>query len=104
MEQKKSFIPSLFDFSFKTLITPQLVKILFGIVMIAAGLGAIFLIVSTFEASIPAGVLMLIIGGPLFFLLSVLYARVILETVMVLFRIAEHTAEIAERGRKETSN
>jgi uncharacterized membrane protein len=104
MEQKKGFFPVLFDFSFTTLMTPKLVKILFGIVIVVAGLGALFLIISSFEASIPAGVLMLIIGGPLLFLLSVLYARVILETVIVLFRISEHTAEIAERGRKGSTH
>jgi predicted phosphodiesterase len=34
MEQKKSFFPLLFDFSFTTLITPKLIKLLFGIVII----------------------------------------------------------------------
>jgi RsiW-degrading membrane proteinase PrsW (M82 family) len=104
MEQQKGFFPSLFDFSFTTLITPKLIKLLFGIIMVAAGLAAIFLIIEAFNASITTGVLMLIIGGPLLFLLSALYARVILETVLVLFRISEHTAEIAERGRKGPSD
>ena len=100
MEEKKGFSPSLFDFSFTTLITPKIIKLLFGIVVIAAGLAAILMIIEAFNASATAGVLMLIVGGPLLFLLSVLYARVILETILVLFKISEHTAEITERGRK----
>ena len=44
------------------------------------------------------GVVMLIIGAPLYFLLVVIYARVFLEIIMVIFQMAEHMAEIAAQG------
>jgi Domain of unknown function (DUF4282) len=46
------------------------------------------------------GIVMLIIGAPLYFLIVVIYARVLLEIIMVIFQMAEHVAEIAAQSRR----
>ena len=99
MDQAKSFLESLFDFSFTTFVTSKLIKILYALSIVCAALGSLFLIVVGFTLSTAFGVLMLLIGGPLLFLVSVIYSRVLLEIMIVIFRISENTAEIAAQAR-----
>ncbi len=99
MDQAKGFLESLFDFSFTTFVTSKLIKVLYVLSIVCAALGWLFLIIIGFTVSTALGVLMLLIGGPLLFLLSVIYARVLLEIMIVIFRISEHTAEIAAHAR-----
>ena len=103
IDQAKGFLGSLFDFSFTHFITSKLIKVLYGLAIAGAGLMTIFAIGGAFNSSTIAGVLMLLIGGPLLFLLYVILARVWLEVLIVIFRISEYTAEIAERGRTSAS-
>lgn len=102
MEQTKSFVESLFDFSFTVFVTSKIIKLLYILSIVGAALASLFLITFGFTLSTVIGVLMLLIGAPLVFLLSVTYARVLLEIMIVIFRISEHTAEIAEQGRKSS--
>jgi hypothetical protein len=103
MESSKSFFASLFDFSFTTLITSKVIKFLYGLSMVGAGLGALGFIIGGFSHSVALGVVMLIIGAPLYFLLVVIYARVFLEIMMAVFQMADHVAEIATQGRRGPS-
>ena len=100
MEQPKSFFQSLFDFSFTVLITSKIIKVLYGLSIAGAAIVSIFLIIYGFKLSTTVGVLMLIIGGPLLFVLTIIYSRVFLEIMIVIFRISEHASEIAAQGRK----
>ncbi len=95
----RGFFESLFDFSFTSLVTTKLIKVLYGLSIAVLALGSLFFVLIAFSASPTAGAFMLIFGAPLFFLLGVCYTRVMLEIMIVLFRIAEHTAEIAQQGR-----
>ena len=103
MEQPKSFFESLFDFSFTALITSKIIKLLYGLSIAGAAIVSFFLVIFGFYLSTTFGVLMLIIGAPLFFALTVIYSRVLLEIIIVIFRISEHAAEIADQGRKNVS-
>jgi hypothetical protein len=104
MDQKKGFFASLFDFSFTSFITPRTIKLLYAIPMACAAIFAILLIIDGFNSGdIVQGVLILLIGAPLFFFLSVLYLRVCFECIVVLFRIAEQKTETVERGSKGSS-
>jgi hypothetical protein len=100
MEQTKGFFESLFDFSFEDLVTTKIIKFLYILSIIGAGLASLFWISLAFSVSAIFGVLMLLIGAPLLFMLSVIYARVLLEIIIVIFRISENTAKIAAQGRK----
>ena len=100
MEETKGFFGSLCDFSFTALVTSKVIKVLYGLSILGAAILAIGLIVAGFSNSAGLGVVTLIIGAPLAFLIYVIYARVLLEIIIVIFRISEHTAELVEQGRR----
>ncbi|NBC26630.1 MAG: DUF4282 domain-containing protein [Bacteroidetes bacterium] len=103
MKQAKGFIGSLLDLSFTSLITSKIIKLLYILSIVGAGLAALSMIATSFAASTMTGLFTLLILAPLVFFLSVIYARVLLEIVIVIFRISENTAEIAEQGRHHPS-
>ena len=69
---------------------------LYGLSILSAGLLAFLLVIVGFNASMLIGVFALLIGAPLLFLLSVIYSRVLLEIILVVFRIADPTAHTGE--------
>ena len=99
MAQPKGFFSRLFDFSFTEFITTELIKLLYGLAMVFAGLGALVFIGMGFTAHPIVGVLFLIVS-PLVFVIYVIFARVYLELIIVAFRIAENTKETAEALRR----
>ncbi len=98
MQQGAGFFASLFDFSFTEFITTKMIKFLYIVGMVFAGLGAVVFIIGGFSRGAGYGIAALIFS-PLLFLVYVIFARVWLEIIIVIFRIAEHTAEIAQQGR-----
>lgn len=96
MDQLRRFFSALFDFSFKAFITSKLVPVLYGLSVACAALITLGMIKSAFSFGASTGIIVLLIGAPLFFLISIIWARVILEIIMVLFRISKDTAKIAE--------
>lgn len=102
------FFKALFDFSFTEFVTSKIIKLLYGLSIFFSGIFAFFLLIAFliggFSASAAAGILALIIGTPfcfLIFLVLVTYSRVLLEIIIVVFRISEHTAEIAQNTKRE---
>lgn len=94
--EAKSFFASLFDYSFSSFVTPRIIKVLYVLATIGISLWTLFLIVAAFNVSDSAGGVMLVIGGPLFFLFSMIYARVFLELVIAFFRINGNVQEIRD--------
>lgn len=94
--EAKGFFASLFDYSFSSFVTPRIIKVLYVLATIAISLWTLFLIVAAFNVSDGAGGVMLVIGGPLFFLFSMIYARVFLELVIAFFRINGNVQEIRD--------
>ena len=94
------FVSSLFDVSFTNFITPKLIKVLFVISIVLAAFGALAVVGSAFMTSAIAGIFALLIVAPLLFLFYVIYARVMMEVLIVIFRGSEHLAEIAKQGRR----
>ncbi len=88
-EDPKGMVSALFDFSFKHFITGRIIRILYFLSVLMAGLGYLFFVIGAFQASAGFGAIALLILGPLMFLLWVIYARVLLEIIMVVFRISE---------------
>jgi len=97
MEEQKGFFGALFDFSFTEFVTTRIIKVLFAIAIIGSAIMAIFYIAASFSASTGLGILILLLS-PVIFILYVILARVWLEVIIVLFRIAEHVSEIAKKG------
>jgi len=96
--KKVGFLRALFDFSFNEFVTSKVTKFLYLLSILYAGLFAFLCVVIGFNVSKGFGVFILIIGGPLMFLLIVIYSRVLLEMVIVILRIAHHTAEIVKKS------
>lgn len=95
--QKEGFFQALLDLSFTKFITSKIITVLYIVSIALSGLATLFLIIFAFRASAGLGVFTLLIGGPIFFLLNVIYARIMLEIIMVIFRIALNTGEIVNK-------
>jgi hypothetical protein len=98
---QKGFFGSLFDISFSSLVTTKVIKVLYVISLIVIGLFSLFFIIGAFSRSAGLGVLTLIIFAPLGALLYTVYTRVILEFIIVVFRIAEYNGELVALQRQQ---
>ncbi len=97
-QEASTFFSSLFDFSFQSFITSRIIRLLYVLSMVGAGLMYLMMIVLGFQISAGVGVLNLLIVGPIAFLLTIIYVRVILELIMVVFSIAENVRGLARRA------
>jgi Zn-dependent protease with chaperone function len=97
--QGSSFFQALFDTSFREFITTRIIKVLYVLGMVLAGLGALGILIGGLSQG-GAGVASIIIA-PLAFILWVISLRVWLELVIVIFRIADNTDILAKRTPKE---
>lgn len=98
MNGKKGFFEALFDLSFTEFVTTKVIKLLFILAIIASAIGCIVLIVTGFSSRGASGIITLLLS-PIIFILYVLIARIWLELVVVIFRIAENTGKMVEQGK-----
>lgn len=100
MEQK-NLVEILFDFSFSEFLTTKIIKFLYILGILGAGIISLVIIVSCFSKSFAFGVFALLIVGPILFIFLTVFSRIGLEMIIIAFRNAEFTREIAEQGRKK---
>jgi hypothetical protein len=102
---QKGFFASLFDVSFSSLITTKVIKAIYVLSMVVIGLvGLVFLLAAVFsENSGGAEVVFALIVVPVVALIYLVYTRVLLEVIIVLFRIMETNVELVELQRAATS-
>ncbi len=86
----------LTDFGFKRFITPRLVRTIYLLSLAAAGIGAYAWVREGFAEGFTRG-LFTLVTGPLAFFLYALVARVGLEFVLAVIRIAENTDKLVQR-------
>ena len=96
MEGRKGFFAQLFDFSFTEFVTTRIIKVLYGLAIFFIVAIAVIAIVGSFRESVAAGAVVLVLS-PLWILLSVIVVRVLLEIVVVVFRIAEHVGQFSKK-------
>lgn len=115
--RRKGFFRSLADLSFTSFVTGRVVKFIYVLSVLFVVLYVIlttlylafiaYSFVSAFAESEPLGIIvaivLFIILTPLFLLIGITYARVLLELVIVLFRISDDVAEIARQGRMNSA-
>ena len=95
----KGFIAALFDFGFNSFVTPKVVKVIYVLIMILTGLGAVGFAITAFRVSPAFGIIsLLFILCPLFFLVEVALWRIVLELFIVIFRIADDLRVIRVRA------
>ncbi len=98
--EEKGFLSALFDLSFSSMITVKIIRFLYVIALIGAAIWTLIILAALFDASSEAGVVGLILS-PVIFLLFAIVVRVYLEMTVVLFKIADNTAVVAESTRQE---
>lgn len=94
----KGFMAALFDFGFNSFVTPKVVKVIYVLIMILAGLGAFGFAITAFRINAAFGAISLFILCPLFFLVELALWRIVLELFIVIFRIADDLRLIRMRG------
>ncbi len=99
--KKVDLLQALFDFSFSRFVSPKIIRLLFGLSILLAALLALFFVIVGFKASIWVGIFVLLIAAPLIFLLTVIYSRVALETVLAIFRVVDHVDNIGPARTEE---
>lgn len=94
------FFGALFDFSFREFITGRIIKVLYILWLIGIGLGVVSGLVSAIASmslNFFVGFLMLL-GVLISGAIAVLLSRVVLELLIVAFRISEDLSAIRQRG------
>ena len=79
-------------FQWERFITPSIIKLFFGLSGIVSGL--------TLMALSPLGGLFWIIGSLIGTVIGVIFARIISEFILIMFRINEHLGAIRQRGQQ----
>ena len=93
---KNPFFQALIDTSFNQLVSLKIIKRVYGLSILFAGLVALLFVIAGFHNSLWFGMLVLFIGAPLIFLLIALYSRVLLELVLFNFGTADNKAKKEE--------
>jgi hypothetical protein len=96
--EPRGFFASLFDYSFSSYITPRIIKFLYVLATILVALWTLLLILLAFRLSKTLGILALLIGGPLYFLIAMIWVRVGLEALSAFFHIHRDVHDINARG------
>jgi len=101
MQQKEAtavtrgFLKSLYDFSFSNFITSKVIRLVYIIITILYSLGAIIGFIGLLARG-GIGIPIAIIGVPLVYLLYLALARIMMEFIMVVFRIGEDVRTIRD--------
>lgn len=97
MAEGRGFFGDLFDFQFKDFITIRIIKVIYILGMILIGLGALIALVGGLSRGGGASIVFTVLVVPLAALLMIIFFRVYLELVVVIFRIGENSTEIARK-------
>ena len=92
----KGFFSILFDISFRSFITLRLVSVLYVISIIFWFLVSAAVFGASLLTRSPVHVIFYFFASVFLFFGGVIFSRLSLETLIVLFRIAENTGEITE--------
>ena len=84
-------VGALFDLSFTRFITISMIKVIYVLAMVLLGLGWLAFVIAGFSQGVVQGLGMMIIATIAAFL-YLLWIRVALELVVVIFRIGENTS------------
>lgn len=100
--QTGNFMTALFDLSFHTFITPNIIRVLYLICLLFAALSAFVFLMAGFQTTYFSGpsatsIFLHVIGAPIIFVVEAIASRVALEFTIAVFRIAENTESLRTR-------
>ncbi|MCX8027720.1 MAG: DUF4282 domain-containing protein [Thermodesulfovibrionales bacterium] len=104
MQTAQGFFAGLFDFSFQNFITVKIIKVLYILAIVGTCLVGLATLASGFgmmRYGVGAGILQVLLA-PVITLLGIIWSRVLLEIIVVLFSIANNTTRIVEMKEKES--
>ncbi len=91
----KGFFRSLFDFSFQSLVTPRIIRILYVISLILIVIGFLSMVIGAVLYQSGVSLVALVFLAPIGLFLTIIYVRVVLELIIVIFNISESAQKIA---------
>jgi hypothetical protein len=98
--EDKGFFGALFDLSFSEFVTTKLIKILYVLLLIVIAIGLVVGLISSLVTMFSRGGfltgLLGLIFTPIGALIWVIMARVWMELIIVVFRIAENTTDLVQ--------
>jgi di/tricarboxylate transporter len=94
-QQIRAVLDLVLDLSFKRFVTPRLVRMLYVLSLLAAVFYAGSWMFSGFKSGTLSG-LFTVITAPVAFLLYLIFARVTVELILAVFRIADKIAPLSE--------
>jgi hypothetical protein len=83
--RENTLIENLMDFSFQRLVTPRMLKMLYGVHLLIGLIAAVWFVFNGFQTSTSNGLLALILGFAAM-LLWVVYCRIVVELLAAVFR------------------
>ena len=86
--RENGLLENLMDFSFQRLVTPRLLKMLYGVHLLIGLIAAVWFVFTGFQTSTSNGLLALIIGCAAM-LLWIVYCRIVVELLAAVFRAAQ---------------
>lgn len=98
------FFSSLFDLNFSRVVTTRVVKWLYLIVIVLVVLGLIGYIATAIISGSVVAIIIAVIVGPLVALLYIIFARIVFEVLVAIFRILETNREIAFLERQQLNH
>lgn len=101
MDDPKSFLASLFDFSFSSFIVPKLIRLMYVVGLIFGGIYSLSMIGLGFASSTFVGFLALIFT-PIIFLVMAVLTRSYCELILVQFSLLQNVERIAEHLTGQT--
>ncbi len=86
--RENGLIENLMDFSFQRLVTPRLLKMLYGVHLLIGLVATIWYVFTGFQTATSNGLLALVLGIPAM-LLWIVYCRIVVELLAAFFRAAQ---------------
>ena len=87
LPRENGLIENLMDFSFQRLVTPRMLKLLYGVHLLIGLVAAVWFVFTGFQTSTSNGLLALILAVPAM-LLWIVYCRIVVELLAAVFRAA----------------
>ncbi len=100
-QQIRAVLDLVLDLSFKRFVTPKLVRMLYVLSLLAAVFYAGSWMFSGFKSGTFSG-LFTMVTAPVAFLLYLIFARVTVELILAIFRIADKIAPLSEEEAVKT--
>ncbi len=88
---------SILDLSFSKFITVSIIKFVYALLLIAVAIGYVLLVIGGFSQGVLTGIGLMVVGL-IFALIEVIFIRMWLELIVVIFKIGENVSKIAQSG------